>query len=155
MWNKVVFYFVDNQKFEFHQNVVIFKRIVLLIICLRHFIFMFLNANLYFFIRICVKSFRVWALYFWFPCQQSYTNRLRNVKYIRSYDVSLRSRRLEVMGTRKNGRARRRHPLACLPRAHPFSLSPAISKGLLRRLLWCAIVLFWSINENKIKAKKV
>lgn len=21
MWNKVVFYFVDNQKFEFHQNV--------------------------------------------------------------------------------------------------------------------------------------
>ena len=36
------------------------------------------------------------------------------------------------MGTRKNGRARRRH--ACLPRARPFSLSPATSKRLLRRL---------------------
>ena len=54
--------------------------------------------------------------------------------------VSLRSRRLQVVGTRKNGRARRRHargeeapsPLACLPRARPFSLSPATSK--LRRL---------------------
>ena len=30
------------------------------------------------------------------------------------------------MGTRKNGRARRRH--ACLPRARPFSLSPTTSK---------------------------
>ena len=55
---------------------------------------------------------------------------------------SLRSRRLEVVGTRKNGRARRRHargeeapsPLACLPRARPFSLSPATSQRLLRRL---------------------
>ena len=33
---------------------------------------------------------------------------------------SLRSRRLEVVGTRKNARERRRH--ACLPRACPFSL---------------------------------
>ena len=49
------------------------------------------------------------------------------------------------MGTRKNGRARRRHargevapsPLACLPRAHPFSLSPTTSKRLLRRLAPC------------------
>ena len=40
---------------------------------------------------------------------------------------SLRSRRLEVVGTRKNGRARRRR--ACL-----FSLSPTTSKHLLRRL---------------------
>ena len=46
--------------------------------------------------------------------------------------ISLRSRRLEVVGPRKNGRARRRH--ACLPRARPFSLSPATSKRLLRRL---------------------
>ena len=38
--------------------------------------------------------------------------------------LSLRSRRLEVVGT----------PLACLPRARPFSLSPATSKRLLRRL---------------------
>ena len=37
------------------------------------------------------------------------------------------------MGTRKNGRARRRH--ACLPRARPFSLSPTTSKRLLRRPL--------------------
>ena len=43
-----------------------------------------------------------------------------------SFGSSLRSRRLEVVGTRKNGRARRRHAsLACLPRARPFSLSPA------------------------------
>ena len=50
---------------------------------------------------------------------------------------SLRSRRLEVVGTRKNGRARRRYARgeeACLPRARPFSLSPATSKRLLRRL---------------------
>ena len=45
---------------------------------------------------------------------------------------SLRSRRLEVVGPRKNGRARRRH--ACLPRAHPFSVSPTTCKHLLRRL---------------------
>ena len=45
---------------------------------------------------------------------------------------SLRSRRLEVVGTRKNGRAKRRH--ACLPHARPFSLSPTTSKCLLRRL---------------------
>ena len=49
--------------------------------------------------------------------------------------ISLRSRRLEVVGPRKNGRARRR-PLACLPRGRLFSLSPATSKRLLRRLLW-------------------
>ena len=58
---------------------------------------------------------------------------------------SLRSRRLELVGTRKNARDRRRHargegaitpqsPLACLPRARPFSLSPTTSKRLLRRL---------------------
>ena len=55
---------------------------------------------------------------------------------------SLRSRRLEVVGTRKNGRARRRHargevapsPFACLPQARPFSLSPTTSKRLLCRL---------------------
>ena len=45
---------------------------------------------------------------------------------------SLRSRRLEVVGKRNNGRARRRH--ACLPRVRPFSLSPTSSKRLLRRL---------------------
>ena len=54
--------------------------------------------------------------------------------------ISLRRRRLEVVDTRKNGRARRRHasgevaPLVCLPRARPFSLSPTTSKRLLRRL---------------------
>ena len=46
--------------------------------------------------------------------------------------LSLRSRRLEVVGTRKNRRARRRH--TCLPCARPFSLSPTTSKRLLRRL---------------------
>ena len=38
---------------------------------------------------------------------------------------SLRCRTLEVVGTRKNGRARRRHatPLACLPRARVLSFA--------------------------------
>ena len=74
--------------------------------------------------------------------------------------LSLHSRRLEVVGTRKNGRARRRDPrtgykcgkfessrlkdnkdtevkqshLRKHPRARPFSLSPTASKRLLRRL---------------------
>ena len=53
-----------------------------------------------------------------------------------SFPHSLRCRRLEVVGTRKNGRARSRHatPLACLRRARLFSLSPTISKRLLRSL---------------------
>ena len=50
-----------------------------------------------------------------------------NVSFLRPNLVSLRSRRLEVVGTRKNGRARRRH--ACLPRARPYSLSPATYAG--------------------------
>ena len=50
----------------------------------------------------------------------------------RVYD-SLRSWRLEVVGERENGRARRRHegegatsPLACLPLERPFFLVPTI-----------------------------
>ena len=42
--------------------------------------------------------------------------------------TSLRSRRLKVVGEKENG------PLACLPRARPFSLSPTTSKRLLRKL---------------------
>ena len=45
---------------------------------------------------------------------------------------SLRSRRLEVVGERENGRARGRH--ACLLLARPFFLVPTTSKRLLRRL---------------------
>ena len=59
-------------------------------------------------------------------------------------NFSLRSRRLGVVGTRKNGRARRRHargegapsPLACLPRARYYfqaQLWATISVALLRR----------------------
>ena len=67
----------------------------------------------------------------------------------RGFGDSLRSRRLGVVAlgnsaTRKNKHARRRHargegapsPLACLPRARPFSFSPTTSKCLLGRLLW-------------------
>ena len=57
---------------------------------------------------------------------------LKSSRQLLNVKVSLRSRRLEVVGTRKNGRARKRH--ACLPRARPFSLSPTTSKRLLRRL---------------------
>ena len=46
--------------------------------------------------------------------------------------TSQRSRRLEIVATRKNVRERRRH--ACLPRARLFSLPPTTSKPLLRRL---------------------
>ena len=49
--------------------------------------------------------------------------------FTRDAPVSLR---LEVVGTRKKRRAKRRH--ACLPRARPFSFSPTTSKHLLRRL---------------------
>ena len=69
-------------------------------------------------------------------CQRSNkTQRRQNLVIafqIHAILFSLRSRRLEVVGTRKNGRARRRH--ASLPRARPFSLSPATSQRLLRRL---------------------
>ena len=44
----------------------------------------------------------------------------------------LKAHKSKVVGTRKNGRARRRH--TCLPRARPFALSPTTSKRLLRRL---------------------
>ena len=43
--------------------------------------------------------------------------------------TSLRSRRLEVVGTRKNARERRRR----VSLARPFSLSPTTSKRLLLR----------------------
>ena len=49
-------------------------------------------------------------------------------------ELSLRSRRLEVVAQEKTGAREGDSPLACLPRARPFSLSPATSKGLLRRL---------------------
>ena len=44
---------------------------------------------------------------------------------------SLRGRRLEVLGARKKRRASP-SPLACLPRARPFSLAPTTSKPLLQ-----------------------
>ena len=47
--------------------------------------------------------------------------------------TSLRSRRLEVVGTKKKGAREGDMPLTCLPRARPFSLSPTTSKRLLRR----------------------
>ena len=50
----------------------------------------------------------------------------RNAESCGSKFYSLCSRRLEVVGTRKNERARRRHARehACLPRARPLSPSP-------------------------------
>ena len=57
--------------------------------------------------------------------------------FIRAFSHSLRSRRLEVMGERENGRAQGRHArgLACLLLARPFFLVPTTSKRLLRRLV--------------------
>ena len=54
---------------------------------------------------------------------------------------------MEVVGTRKNGRPRRR--LACLPRARPFSLSPNTSKRLLRRLARRCF-LNWRTKRNNV-----
>ena len=68
-------------------------------------------------------------------------------RYVPPHRISsLRSRRLEIMATRKNARERRRH--ACLPRARPFSLPPATSKPLLRGLRISGRVFapFWSEN---------
>ena len=56
---------------------------------------------------------------------------LKSSRQLPNVKVNLRSRRLEVVGTRKNGCARRH---ACLPRARLFSLSPTSSKRLLRSL---------------------
>ena len=64
------------------------------------------------------------------------------IKWPDESTLSLRSRRLEVVGERENGRARGRHakgeapsPLACLLLARPFFLVPTTSKRLLRRLI--------------------
>ena len=68
-------------------------------------------------------------------------------KYVPPHRISsLRSRRLEIVATRKNARERRRH--ACLPRARPFSLPPATSKPLLRglRISGRIFATFWSEN---------
>ena len=68
-------------------------------------------------------------------------------RYVPPHRISsLRSRRLEIVATRKNARERRRH--ACLPRARPFSLPPATSKPLLRGLRISGRVFapFWSEN---------
>ena len=58
---------------------------------------------------------------------------------------SLRSRRLEVVGTRHE-----RGITTCLPRARPFSLSPATSKRLLRSLgagLPCKVQRFLACDK--------
>ena len=62
---------------------------------------------------------------------------------------SLRSRCLEVVGTIKSVRERRRHARgegACLPRARPFSLSPTTSKRLLY-MLRISFHLHWKIDN--------
>ena len=65
------------------------------------------------------------------------------VDEILSMGASLRSRPLEVVSERENGRARGRHargegeatsPLACLLLPRPVFLVPTTSKRLLRRL---------------------
>ena len=55
------------------------------------------------------------------------------ISHQRNCNFSLCSRRLEVVGARKNGRARERH--ACLPLVRQFFLAPTNSKRLLHSLL--------------------
>ena len=64
-------------------------------------------------------------------------------KTIRIRYVSPRSRRLEVVGERENGRARGRHARLLL--ARPFFLVPTTSKRLLRRLT----LVFNVFNEER------
>ena len=54
--------------------------------------------------------------------------------------VSLRSRRLEVVGTRKNGRAR---PLACLPRAPVLSFARYFQAPATQANWLLVIILFY------------
>ena len=58
---------------------------------------------------------------------------LKSSRQLLNVKVSLRSRRLEVVGTRKNGRARKRH--ACLPRARPVFLTICTAASYLPLLL--------------------
>ena len=57
---------------------------------------------------------------------------------------SLRSRRLEVVGERENGRARGRH--ACLVLSRAFFLVPTTSKRLLRRLASVELQLIYKVG---------
>ena len=77
-----------------------------------------------------------------------------------AFKINLRSRHLEVVGTRKNWRARRRHAKG--EGAHPsrvslaraFSLSPTASKRLLRRLIQdrrgAALLLYRNRSEINV-----
>ena len=81
---------------------------------------------------------------------------------------SLRSRRLEVVSERKNGRAKGRHasPLACLPLARPFFFAATTSKRLLRRLenevnlrvdeskdFWDSLRRFCAVSEQRMRSE--
>ena len=68
-----------------------------------------------------------------------------------NYNRSLRSRRSEVMGTRKKGHVRSKSSLACLPRARPFSRSPTTSAcyaGYYNHLY------LWKINSRPTSNKR-
>ena len=80
-------------------------------------------------------------------------------KTIRIRYVSPRSRRLEVVGERENGRARGRHARLLL--ARPFFLVPTTSKRLLRRLTLVCMRIFLKtekkfsvFNEGKKDSKR-
>ena len=87
--------------------------------------------------EVRVRAYNLYRMYNQFSLCAGFTAK-GEVSGMGALRGSPRSRRLEVVSTRKNGHARRRHareePRACLPRAHPFSLSPTTSKRLLRRL---------------------
>ena len=63
---------------------------------------------------------------------------------------SLRSRRVEVVDERENGRARGR--LACLLLARPFFLVPTTSKRLLR---WLAYIVRFQIDAIKFERTQI
>ena len=60
---------------------------------------------------------------------------LKIVEILRWFFRSLRSRRLEVVGTRKNGRAKRRHARGERELPHPSRVSLACACSLFRPLL--------------------
>ena len=76
---------------------------------------------------------------------------LKIVEILRWFFRSLRSRRLEVVGTRKNGRAKRRHARGQRELPHPSRVSLACACSLFRPLLpsACYVGQFFRLSSTR------
>ena len=73
---------------------------------------------------------------------------LKSSRQLLNVKVSLRSRCLEVVGTRKNGRARKRH--ACLPRAPVFSFTHYFQAPATQATLRCSLHIYSCLLSSLI-----